>query len=307
MRILATGLHFPEGPVAMSDGSVLVVEIARETLTRVLPDGRTEVVASIKGGPNGAAVGPDGRIYICNNGGFGWIRNGNTFRPKLTSSTYHGGSIDIVDPAIGTVEQLYARCGEHDLGGPNDLVFDRDGGFWFTDHGKRRERDLDFGYVYYAKADGSAISEVLGGLLTPNGIGLSPDHKTLYVAETITGRLYGWEILGPGKVRKQPWPAPYGGELIASADGRTMFDSLAVSASGRICVATLYRCAIAEIKPAFGHIQYRPMPDMMVTNIAFGGADLRTAYVTLSHEGRLAECQWHEPGLRIEHQQLPPS
>ena len=304
MRIIATGLHFPEGPVAMPDGSVLVVEIARETLTRITPDGRAEVVAKIPGGPNGAAVGPDGRIYICNNGGFGWVKVGNAFRPKLTSAEYNGGSIDVVDPATGKLERLYERCGAHALGGPNDLVFDRMGSFWFTDHGKRRERDLDFGHVYYAKADGSEIREVLGGLLTPNGIGLSPDHKTLYVAETITGRLYGWDIIGPGEVRQRPWPAPYGGELVASADGRTMFDSLAVTASGRVCVATLYRCAVAEVEPAIGHIQYRPMPDMLVTNIAFGGADLRTAYVTLSHEGRLAECQWHEPGLLLEHQQL---
>ena len=76
MRIIASGLQFPEGPVAMPDGSILVVEIARETLSRVLPGGRIEVVANIPGGPNGAALGPDGRIYICNNGGFAWVREG---------------------------------------------------------------------------------------------------------------------------------------------------------------------------------------------------------------------------------------
>ena len=62
------GLRFPEGPVAMADGSVLCVEIRRGTLTRVTPDGRKETVAQLGGGPNGAAIGPDGACYICNNG-----------------------------------------------------------------------------------------------------------------------------------------------------------------------------------------------------------------------------------------------
>ena len=101
MRIIASGLRFPEGPVWTSDGSVLLVEIERKTLTRVCPDGRVEVVAQMDGGPNGAAVGPDGQIYITNNGGFGWIREGNTLRTGLQPPDYQGGSIDVVDPKTG--------------------------------------------------------------------------------------------------------------------------------------------------------------------------------------------------------------
>jgi gluconolactonase len=69
-RILAEGLQFPEGPVACSDGSVLLVEIERKTITRVGPDGAVSIAAQLDGGPNGLAVGPDGWIYVCNNGGF---------------------------------------------------------------------------------------------------------------------------------------------------------------------------------------------------------------------------------------------
>ena len=78
VRVLATGLEFPEGPVVMPDGSVVLVEIRGQRLTRVCPDGRKEVVAEIPGGPNGAALGPDGKMYICNNGGFSWIPTRNT-------------------------------------------------------------------------------------------------------------------------------------------------------------------------------------------------------------------------------------
>ena len=66
MRVLAEGLQFPEGPVALDDGSVLLVEIAAGTLTRIAADGTKTVAARPGGGPNGAAIGPDGRGYVAN-------------------------------------------------------------------------------------------------------------------------------------------------------------------------------------------------------------------------------------------------
>jgi gluconolactonase len=144
VRILATGLGFPEGPVAMPDGSVILVEIARQTLTRVMPDGKQHVIAKLGGGPNGAAMGPNGKIYVTNNGGFNWIeRPGGRLFPGTVSADYKGGSIQVVDPESGKFETLYDSCNGRKLNGPNDLVFDDAGGFWFTDLGKTRERDTD--------------------------------------------------------------------------------------------------------------------------------------------------------------------
>ena len=128
IRMLATGLEFPEGPVVMPDGSVVLVEIRGQRLTRVHPDGRKEVVAQIPGGPNGAALGPDGKMYVCNNGGFSWIPTRNMIMPGPQPEDYHGGSIQRVDLQSGKVETVVDRCGEHGLRGPNDLVFDRQGG-----------------------------------------------------------------------------------------------------------------------------------------------------------------------------------
>jgi gluconolactonase len=299
MKVIATGLQFPEGPVYMPDGSLLVVEIARETLTRIAPDGSAEVLASLPGGPNGAALGPNGHVFICNNGGFDWMRERGTVRPLGQSKSYSGGRIEIVDLGSGRVERLYDRCGQYPLKGPNDLVFDRHGGFWFTDYGKRRDRDIDRGYVYWARADGSEIREVIGGLLGPNGIGLSPDGQTLYVAETDSGRLWAWEIVAPGEIRKAPWPSPNGGRLVKGIGGYCRFDSLAVAASGRICIAALDTCSIVEIEPDGSHVAYRSVPDLLVTNLCFGGNDLRTAYVTMSYEGKVCVVDWHEPGSRL--------
>jgi gluconolactonase len=304
MQIIASGLQFPEGPIAMPDGSVLLVEIARETLSRARPDGRVEVVAKIPGGPNGAALGPDGRVYICNNGGFEWIKEHGTHRPTMQARDYVTGRIEVVDLATGKVERLYDTCNSRPLKGPNDLVFDKAGDFWFTDLGKRRERDLDRGFVYWAKADGSEIREVCGPLFTPNGIGLSPDGRTLYAAETETARLWAWEITGPGCVHRRPWPSPHGGTLVHGVGGFNRFDSLAVAASGNICVAGLHSASIFEFTPDGARATAHPVPDLAVTNLCFGGPGLRTAFVTMSHEGRLGALNWHEPGLRLNFQSV---
>ena len=136
-RTVATGLRFPEGPIAMPDGSVILVEIERGTLTRVKPDGSTEVIAETGGGPNGAAIGPDGRCYICNNGGFKWhYADDGGMRSIAQADDYKGGSIQAVDLKTGAVETLYTHCGEVQLRGPNDIVFDKQGGMYFTDLGK---------------------------------------------------------------------------------------------------------------------------------------------------------------------------
>ncbi len=160
MRVVASGLCFPEGPVAMRDGSVVLVEIERQTVSRVLPDGTVQVIAHTGGGPNGLAVGPDGAFYVCNNGGFAWRLEENLFRPAMVSSDYVSGRIERVDPRTGGVAVLYDRCGANKLNGPNDIVFDTHGGFYFTDLGKTRARDRDHGVIYYALADGSKIVEV---------------------------------------------------------------------------------------------------------------------------------------------------
>ena len=302
MRILAEGLRFPEGPIAMPDGSVVLVEIERETLSRVTPDGKVHVVAKVPGGPNGAALGPKGRVFVCNNGGFDWIRLNDGMRPHGQPKSYVSGSIDVVDPERGTVEKLYDRCGDNLLKGPNDIVFDAHGGFYFTDLGKRRGREMDRGFVFWAKADGSHIREVISFMLTPNGIGLSPDGKTLYVAETETARLWAFEVTAPGEIRKLPWPSPHGGRIVAGLGGYRRFDSLAVTSSGRICVAGVDSASIIEIGPDGTLVREHPAPDLLVTNICFGGADLRTAFVTLSYAGKLATTEWHEAGLRLHHQ-----
>jgi gluconolactonase len=302
-QVVATGLRFPEGPVWMPDGSIVLVEIEARRLTRIAADGSKTVVAEMGGGPNGAAMGPDGRIYVCNNGGFDWTEDPvHGLRPIGQARDYSGGRIERVDLATGRIETLYTHCNGVPLRGPNDLVFDAHGGFYFTDLGKTRSRELDRGGVYYAKADGSHIEEVAFPTIYANGCGLSPDGSTLYFVETESARLWAMDILAPGKVRRLPWPSPHGARLVAGAGGYQRFDSMAVDSAGNICVATLINGGITIISPDGSSLRHIPLPDLYTTNICFGGPDLRTAYVTLSGSGRLVAFPWERPGLRLNWQ-----
>jgi gluconolactonase len=301
LREITTGLRFPEGPIALPDGSFLVVEIERGTLTRVAADGGKEVVATPGGGPNGAAIGPDGKCYLCNNGGFEWHEDDEGLRPVLQAEDYSGGRIERVDLHTGEVEVLYTHAGGIALKGPNDMVFDSHGGLWFTDLGKVRVHDQDRGRVFYAKADGSECREVIYSMVTPNGIGLSADETRLYVAETEPCRLWEFEITAPGELRKEPWPSPHGGRLIAGPGGYQRFDSLALDADGNVCVATLINGGITVISPDGARVEHIPMPDRYTTNICFGGPELRTAFITLSMSGRLVATEWPRPGLALQY------
>jgi gluconolactonase len=296
---IAEGLQFPEGPIAMPDGSIILVEIARKTLSRVTPDGKIEVIAELGGGPNGAAMGPDGAIYICNNGGLHFEESSGELRPVRQAYDYAGGRIERVDLKTGEASVLYTHCGDHALCGPNDIVFDKQGGFWFTDLGKTRDRDWDRSGLYYATIDGKHITEAAFPMITANGAGLSPDEKTVYAAETHTGRLWAFDITSPGQIKKHPWPSPHGGWMVGGTTGFRNFDSLAVDAAGNICVATLMDGGITVFAPDGSSIEHVDMPDPYTTNICFGGDGLKTAYITQSLTGKLVQCEWPTAGLPL--------
>jgi gluconolactonase len=298
LELVTEGLDFPEGPIAMADGSVVLVEIRGQRLTRVRPDGKHERIAQLGGGPNGAAIGPDGAVYVCNNGGFQWhVGPDGSVAPHGTALDYKTGSIQRVDLASGAVTTLYEQCDGIRLRGPNDIVFDKSGGFWFSDLGKGNGDVMHMGHVLYARPDGSKITRWRDAMLTPNGVGLSPDERTLYVAETHTSRVWAFPIERAGALA----PATglfSAGSVLGPLPGYQLLDSLAVEAGGKVCVATLVNGGITAFDPA-GGTEHFPVPDPLTTNICFGGPDMRTAWITASSTGKLYKCRWPRPGLKL--------
>jgi gluconolactonase len=297
LQLVAEGFEFPEGPIAMDDGSVILTEIKAQRLTRVTPDGKKTTVVETGGGPNGAAIGPDGAIWITNNGGaFEWIDNAGMTIPGPTPASHKGGMIQRFDLASGKLETVYEACDGRRLIGPNDLVFDKQGGFWFSDHGCSTPEGRKFGALYYAKTDGSHISRQRDHIISPNGVGLCPDEKVVYAADTQLGRLWAFDIAEPGVLGPPAGFAP--GRVICNLPGYQLLDSLAVEAGGKVCVATIINGGITAFDPD-GSVEHFPVPDLICTNICFGGGDMMDAWITASSTGKLFKARWPRPGLKL--------
>jgi gluconolactonase len=159
------------------------------------------------------------------------------------------------------------------------------------------------------------IERAIDGVLSPNGIALSPDGSTLYWAQTHTRQVMRRRLDGPGKLVPSPGysiqaliqkGAVDRDGLVVGLPGAQALDSMAVEAGGRICVGTLLESGVTVVDPsgavAEKHVLPRELDDGAVTNICFGGPDLCDAYVTLSLTGRLIRCRWPRPGLRLAFQ-----
>jgi gluconolactonase len=296
-KIMGQGLYFPEGPVAMDDRGVLLVEIGRGTLSRVSPDGTLSVVANLGGGPNGATLGPDGACYVANDGGLGFVKRNGLWGLTDLPATYTGGSIQRVDLKTGAFKTLYTEVNGAKLRGPNDLVFDEWGGLWFTDTGKSHKRVQDHGGLYWARPDGSDIREIAYPLAAPNGICLSPDRRTLYVALGSIRQIAAFDLIGPGQLAMENGAPKM--RILASLGGLEAFDSMAMEASGNLVVATVGKGCLTIISPTGEVLSEVLFPEIGVTNLAFGGPDMKTAFVTLSQHGQLAVMKWPRPGLKL--------
>ena len=188
------------------DGTVYAVDVDRGVIWQ-MSGGEASVAATPGAGPNGMALETPTSAVVANNGGFLWTEvNGFRIPIDFTTHTneppgFAGGWIERVDLVTGDVTVLHRDCEGRPLRGPNDLVFDELGGIWFTDHGKGRRETVDRGGLYYVPPDGSGVVEKAFPLLGPNGVGLSPDGRHVYAAETHTGRLWSWELADAGEIR----------------------------------------------------------------------------------------------------------
>lgn len=337
-EILVENLNYPESPVWMGDGTVVVCEAGSGLLRRFDAASGKETAQPIdltggdpntSAGANGAALGPDGALYVCDDGGFTIVEIPGT-DVRLTvapSQKYRGGSIKRVDPGSGKVETIFTsfeapvipglqQTKPFPLQAPDDLIFDCAGNFWFTDWGMPRpvERVRDVTGIYYADPKNRTIKEIVWPLSAPNGIALSPKGDRLYVSETYTRRVLYWELSGQGQIKKNPKTELADGSYLLSAHlrGEAILDSMKVDSEGNVYVATMLpegpdpnsNGGITVLSPKgeeldFIEIQlpgkFAPLP----SNLCFGGPDRRTAFITLGGTGRLVKCEMSIPGLAL--------
>ncbi|HEV2530594.1 SMP-30/gluconolactonase/LRE family protein [Phenylobacterium sp.] len=286
--IVAEGLKFPEGPVAMKDGSLLFVEIERRTISRLTPAGKVEIVAQLDGGPNGLAVGPDGALYIANNGGrFTYVMRGGLNSPGAPPPGFTaGGKIQRLDLKSGQLTTLYDSVEGRPIVAADDLVFDRHGGLWISDIAVKPGT----GSILYAPRLGEPLRVAHAGL-NPNGIGVSPDGRFLHVSSGTS--LYGFDIDGPGQLAAHSYPS---GGLQAPLWQGSIADSLKIQADGKVCVCSLLRPGGIGVVNRAGHTDFLGFPDRWVCNLAFGGRDMRDCWIMLSGLGQIAKVRWPAPG-----------
>lgn len=298
-HVVADGLEFPEGPVPLADGSILVSEMAAGRITRIHPDGARAVVAETGGGPNGLAVLGDGALAVCQGGGSGWsVRPWPYPGPGSVPLRLPTGPPDVpLSPQVqrvsadGTVDTLHVADADGEpLKRPSDVCVDRHGGLYLTDFGGLQGRTRALAGVLYTPPGGE-LHEIVFPVELANGIALAPDESELYVTETRTRRIWGFELTEPGRVGRWRSVAtvPAGGPIgFGSADG------CAVDADGNIVVATIGAGGVTIVSKDGELVAQAPLDDPMPTNVAFSGT---TIFLTCGSSGRLMALDgWSVPG-----------
>lgn len=292
VRTLTTQLHFPEGPIALDNGSVLISEIGGRALARVDPDGGVHRI-DCGGGPNGAAIGPDGAVYVDNDGGLeiAPVGDDGTMYPVGALPENQGGFLQRVDLDTETVETVFTHVGDQRLGNLNDIVFDTTGCCYIVD----TSLDVTHGAILYADPIAGWIRVIERGLSLPNGMGLSPDGTCLYVSESYTGNIFAWDVTGPGEIADKT--------LLFSDGGEHGWDGLAIDGAGNVCASNLKASGVSVVTPEGEEIArfVTPLHDPAVTNICFGGPEGDTAYVCSSGRGILYSVRWPWGGLRLNY------
>lgn len=288
ITLIADDLEFPEGLFTYADGALGCVEIDGGTLLRI-EEGRKTVISRTGPGPNGAMRAPNGKIVVADNGGLTFERRNGIYRITGIPNEDVTGSIMEVDPTSGAASVLFDHCGGVPLNGPNDLVYDGDEGFWFTDTGKIRAYKRDVGALFWARLDGSRIERVLSPLDSPNGLVIDGSGRWLYIALSASRRILRARIDGPAALSQV--------EALPPISGKFLLDNIVIDVGGDIISGCVLMGGLMVIAPTGAAKAFLPLPDYAVTAVAFGGPDRRTLYAALSTTGRIVSLPWPRPGI----------
>ena len=255
-------LHsFLEGPSFDRAGNLLVVDIPHGRVLRVSPQGEWSVVTEYDGWPNGLKIHRDGRIFIAD----------------------HRRGIMQLDPATGTVTPVLGEVRREGFKGTNDLIFAANGDLYFTDQGQTGLQDPS-GRVYRLRADGQ-VDCLLQNVPSPNGLALSPDEKALFLAVTRANQIWRLPLHPDGTTSKVA-------AFITLSGGLAGPDGVAIDEQGGLAVA---HCGLGTVWlfDRLGEPRYRirSCEGISTTNLAFGGTDNRSLFITESDTGTVLRAE----------------
>jgi gluconolactonase len=286
--IFSSGLSVPEGPVLLSDGSWLVVEMGpdRGGVTHISPDGQDKRIVAKTGRPNGLAVDKDGYIWVA-----------ESQNPALLRLTLEGD-----------VDVFLTECNGEPFLFPNDLAFGPDGALYLTDSGilfeefapggKVRPDWMDVypdGRVYKIDVDTKAIKKLDTGIRFTNGIAFGPDDN-LYVNETLTGMVFRYQWQDGEFGQREDF-----GNVIApdAPEGIKGPDGMKFGANGNLYVTVFGQGDVTVLGPDGAVVERIKTEGSFPTNLVFGAPESKKIYVTEDEYGTLEVFDVDTDGLPL--------
>jgi gluconolactonase len=264
VNVFATGFKFPEGPAFDRNGNLFVVDVETGDISKISPEGRIKTFLNTGGSPNGAKFHANGDLYVADR------------QKGIIAISADGKMRVIVDHDQG--KKFY---------GPNDLIFDSRGNLYFTDpHGSSAENP--FGRVYRFSPSGE-LTCLASGLAFPNGLVLSQDERFLFVANTRKNRV----------LRYVMDPPPFRSYIFSQLSGGWGPDGMAFDVVGNLYVAHYGGGDVVILNPKGELIERVPVGGGHPTNVAFGGPDRKTVYVTEVATGSIYRFDADHPGLPL--------
>ena len=248
---------FLEGPSFDRDGHLFVVDVAWGRIFRISPAGEVELFVEYDGEPNGLKIHADGRLFVAD---------------------YRHG-IMVVDPQTRDVRPFLERSALDRFKGVNDLVFASNGDLYFTDQGLTGLHDPS-GALYRLRVNGQ-LDKLLANIPSPNGLVLNAAENTVYVNVTRGNCVWRVPMLPDGSPYKV-------GVFIQMSGGLGGPDGLAADAHGGLAVAHVGMGTV-WLFSALGEpvLRIRSAAGLATTNVAYGGADMRTLFITESESGSI--------------------
>jgi gluconolactonase len=253
VELVREDFAFTEGPLPTSDGGLLFTDYRGERIWRLDPKGTFSVFREKTNMTNGIAFMPNG---------------------ELLAVEYKARRISVSAPDGKNVRDLTRGDGERPLVGVNDVIADARGGVYFTDP---HDRPIVAGrkvYVYYLPPGQSRARIVDDTMIRPNGLALSPDGKTLYVADTVGHDVIAWDVRSDGSLaNRRPYARLRGIKQGEDSGG----DGMAVDRDGRLYVTSVPGVQVFDRAGRYlGTIRVPRRP----TNVAFSGTGKQTLYIT---------------------------